>query len=260
MNTQLLKEFGLSDKEIKVYLALLQSGRMTPAELARMTKLQRPTVYSVCAELVSKGVLVEDLGRHQKTFVARKAVDFLTLIDQEERALVKKRKLAQRIVEELQDVASNEARFTPKVMYVPAEKIEAHLYERTPLWNASMQKTKTAYWGYQDHKLVETYQEWIDWYWKQSPKNIELYLFTNAAPVEEAMRKKKYPRRHMKFWKGKSPFTATTWVMGDFVCMIVTKERNRYLIEIEDTLVAANYRAVMEALWSNELFGFLSGI
>lgn len=250
MNTQLLREFGLSEKEIQVYLMLLRNNRMTPAELARVTTLQRPTVYSVCEELVAKGIIIEDLGKHQKTFIARKPEDFLMLVDQEERVLIKKRKLALRIVEDLHDVASIEARLTPKVSYISSDKIESHLYERTPFWNASMQKTKTQYWGYQDHKLVETYQEWIDWYWLNSPKSIHAYFLTNLAPVEEVMKRKAYARRHIRFWKGKNPFTATTWVMGDFVCMIVTKGRGRYLIEIEDAMIAQNYRAIIEVLWN----------
>jgi sugar-specific transcriptional regulator TrmB len=45
-----LVSLGLSDKEVTLYLAVLQQGRVTPTEVARLTGIQRSTVYSVARE------------------------------------------------------------------------------------------------------------------------------------------------------------------------------------------------------------------
>jgi sugar-specific transcriptional regulator TrmB len=53
---QLLKQFGLSDKEIKVYLALLESGSASVRKLADKTNVNRGTVYDVLKDLKELGL------------------------------------------------------------------------------------------------------------------------------------------------------------------------------------------------------------
>ena len=62
MINELLTQLGFGEKEIKVYLTLLQHGKLSPASLAKIVGLNRSTVYSVAKELKEKGVIAEDLG------------------------------------------------------------------------------------------------------------------------------------------------------------------------------------------------------
>ncbi len=54
-----LEEIGLSEKEAKIYLALLQVDRNTVQELANRTKINRTTVYPVIESLQKKGLVSE---------------------------------------------------------------------------------------------------------------------------------------------------------------------------------------------------------
>ena len=45
MQEKVLQEFGLNDKEAKIYLALLKEKSSTASRLAKKTKLNRTTAY-----------------------------------------------------------------------------------------------------------------------------------------------------------------------------------------------------------------------
>lgn len=66
-----LKNLGLSEKEAKVYLGLLQLGPSTPYQIAKKAELKRPTAYVIAEELVKKGIIVHVPGEEPKRYIAR---------------------------------------------------------------------------------------------------------------------------------------------------------------------------------------------
>lgn len=64
-----LKTLGLSEKEAKIYLALLQLGPSTPYKMAKRSGLKRPTAYVIADELVKKGYAVKAPG-DKHTYIA----------------------------------------------------------------------------------------------------------------------------------------------------------------------------------------------
>ena len=62
MLENVLKQLGLGNKEQTVYKLILEYGKIAPALLARLAKINRTTVYSVANELKEKGLIEEDLG------------------------------------------------------------------------------------------------------------------------------------------------------------------------------------------------------
>ena len=52
-----LKEFGLSDNEVEIYLALLKIGICTANRLAEITGIKRSTTYDNLNLLISKGIV-----------------------------------------------------------------------------------------------------------------------------------------------------------------------------------------------------------
>lgn len=55
--SKILHNFGFTEKEAEVYLALLELGESLPSTIARITALKRPTVYVVLKALVDKGIV-----------------------------------------------------------------------------------------------------------------------------------------------------------------------------------------------------------
>ena len=245
-----LGKLGFSQKESDIYLALLQHGKMAPAEIAKITHISRPTVYSVSKELVKKGVVLEDLGGSSRTLVAKKPEDLAILVNREQKALDTKKELVQSAIVELQSIAQSSKYSIPKIVFIAEEEVESYLYKQAPVWNASIRDRKTVYLGFQDPSLVLHYQEWIDWYWQQ-PNPPLLQLLSNESNIETAMQTKGYRNRQIRFWSGASAFTATTWVMGDYVVMMNTKHHPFHLIELHDAIMAENLRQLFAGIWKS---------
>jgi hypothetical protein len=68
---QALRHIGLSEKEAKVYLALLQLGRATAYTVAVKSGLKRPTTYLILDDLVRLGFAFESPRSLKKTFEAK---------------------------------------------------------------------------------------------------------------------------------------------------------------------------------------------
>lgn len=59
MFEKFLEELGLSDKESKVYLALLEVETDSVIDLAKKTDINRTTIYPVLESLSKKGLISE---------------------------------------------------------------------------------------------------------------------------------------------------------------------------------------------------------
>jgi sugar-specific transcriptional regulator TrmB len=249
MVKELLSKIGLNEKEIQVYLTILQHGKITPAALSKVVGINRTTVYSVAKELIRKGLIIEDLGSSTRKLLAKPTEELTSFIDQEEKILVKKRELAKRAISELQSVVKTQQFAMPKIVFIPEAELEVYLYNNTPKWNESINRRDGIYWGFQDHTLVINYEKWVDWTWESAKPEIkELRLLSNEA--ETRVKKKKFAKRQIRFWEQSKNFTATTWVNGDYVIMIVTNQRPHYLIEIHDATLAHNLRELFKGIWS----------
>lgn len=245
-----LKKLGYSEKEIQVYLAVVQYGRMTPVSIARITKVNRTTVYTIAKELVRKGLLVEDIGDAIQTFIARSPHTLEQIIRREEEALEEKKRTTQLAIAQLAAFSQASKYQIPKVTFIEEDEIENHLYRQTALWNSSMKERAAEYWGFQDISFIEYFEKWIDWYWtEESSNNISLKLLSNEKA--ENIKKKKFSQRQIRFWEKTEEFTATTWIMGDYIVMISTNQSPQSLVEIHDRTLAHNMREVFKGIWED---------
>lgn len=245
-----LSRLGFTEKETAIYLALLQHGKTSPTELSKITRISRPTVYSVAKELVKKGVLVEDLGSPTLLLIAKNPEDFMTVINREQKKLDEKKRIVEETISELKKIAHHEKYSVPKIVFIPEEEFQNYLLKQTPLWNESILSRDNIFWGFQDHTLVEHYKDYIDWYWQKSaPPKLLLHLLSNESRIEELMKHNPYPRRNIRFWKPDNEFSASTWVCGDYVVMLYTKSRPHYLVEIHDRVFAENLRLIFKGIW-----------
>ena len=250
MINELLQQLGLSEKEITVYLTVLKNGKITPAEVAKLTKINRTTVYSVAKDLVEKGFIAEDLAGTVSSLVALPPQDLKHVVHKEEKALDKKRQLIEKTVTELQGLTKNARYPIPKIAFVAEDDLEDYLYKRSDEWHRSIMERDGILWGFQDHSFAEHYEKWIDWQWQiGGPKDLRLRLLSNKSDIEEKNLDKGYDRRQIKYWNKGEQFTATVWAHGDYVIMIVTNQRPHYLVEIHDVTLAHNMRELFKGIW-----------
>ena len=245
-----LAQLGFTEKEIKVYLCILQHGKLTPVSIARLTSLNRTTVYAIANTLLKKGYLVEDMAEAIQTYSVRDPEIFAQYIKKEEAQLEEKKELVEHTIHQLKSMSSPAHYTIPKIIFVEEDKIMDHLYRQAPVWDKSIRERKTEYYGYQDASFVTHYKDWIEWYWQQeSSKDISLKLISNEYP--ELLEGKTFPGRDVRFWANVGNLTASTWVKGDYIIMVVTNVRPHYLVEIYDRTMAHNMREVFKGIWKD---------
>lgn len=71
-----LQEFGLSEKEARVYLAALELGKATADQLAKQAKVNRSTTYVQLEALIKKG-LASSYEEDKKTYFAAESPEYL---------------------------------------------------------------------------------------------------------------------------------------------------------------------------------------
>lgn len=248
MSDSSLKKLGFSDKEAVVYTALLQHGKILPAQLAKITGLNRSTVYSVAGELARRGVVAEDLAGPTRYLVALPVEELMQLATREEQELQKKKKLITEAITELQSVAAQAVYAPPKITFVTQEEIEPFLRKRTREWNRSILERDGTWWGFQDHTFVDVYADWIHWFWTQAPAKLHVTILSNRSETEREMKRFKYAQREVLYWKNAGQFTATVWVCGDYLIMTSTSNKPHYLVEIHDVALAQNMREVFKGI------------
>lgn len=65
--TSILQEYGLDEKEIKVYTSLVEKGELNAYAIAKITGVHRSTVYAIIDRLLSKG-FISSIQKDDKTF------------------------------------------------------------------------------------------------------------------------------------------------------------------------------------------------
>ena len=73
---QHLKRMGLSDREGRAYLALLELGQATAYAIAKKSGMKRPTTYLVLDELLKKGLALKIPKAKNQIFIAKSPQEF----------------------------------------------------------------------------------------------------------------------------------------------------------------------------------------
>jgi predicted DNA-binding transcriptional regulator len=248
----LLKQLGLNEKEIIIFLELQKSKQATPADLAKKTKFNRSTVYAISHNLLRQGLIGEDFGKGQKLLISRPPEDLQVILNKEKKDLLEKQAKVNTIIGELKKMSVGSEYAIPKINFITEDEMENFLYSQSPIWASSILKYDKTWWGFQDHVFAEKYPNWIDDFWKAAPENLQLKLFSNESEVEKKIAKsKKFPRRQIRF-NSKLNFTSTTWVNGDHVVLVIIGESPNYIVDIFDKTLAANLRELFTYLWIKE--------
>jgi sugar-specific transcriptional regulator TrmB len=106
---RLLKEVGLHDSEVRVYLYLLENGLSTPPQIAKGTGMARTNGYAVLQELRQKGLIEEQMKGKRKIYIA---TDPIAL----EQSLERKRQAIHQLLPDLRALYSAEKN-RPKIQF-----------------------------------------------------------------------------------------------------------------------------------------------
>lgn len=89
MDTKTLEEIGLTQNEIKVYLAMLKLGSTTTGKIIQESRLHRSRVYDTLERLIDKGFVSYVIKANRKWFQAAPPNTILEFLDEKRKNLHK---------------------------------------------------------------------------------------------------------------------------------------------------------------------------
>jgi len=79
---QALEDFGLSQKEVQVYLKLLRIGESTVSKLSKETGINRVTIYDILKYLSAKGLVSSTVKNNVKVFSPANPKTILQILEE----------------------------------------------------------------------------------------------------------------------------------------------------------------------------------
>lgn len=140
MLNQYLQQLGFSDKEIAVYLCVLENGKLSAAAVSRITKINRTTVYSVSKELIKKGIIHEDLGGTNRYYTALSTDELRNLYKSQEVDLEQKKTVIEEVIRELDALPKSKQYSVPKIRFIDELRMNDFLFKQLPVWIESAKK------------------------------------------------------------------------------------------------------------------------
>jgi sugar-specific transcriptional regulator TrmB len=178
----ILKVSGFLDKEIAVYLAILELGRGTVAEISRNAGINRSTGYVILDSLASKELVSVSGKEPKQEYVAESPTQLIKYLESEANA---KKNIAQTASALLPDLVSlHRVGNRPRVQFYEGTAGLEHVYDDTLTSHSDIYSTST----YEEmHETLPTYFE--SYYARRVKKNIFIRTFVADTPLAQVRKK-----------------------------------------------------------------------
>ncbi len=233
-----LEEFGLSEKEARIYLAALGLGADTAQNIAKKSGIHRVSAYDILEALTRKGFIRDILKGKKRLFVAigpEKIMD----------SLKAKETVFNSLLPELKALQSK-GKARPKVMYFEGRDEVWEAYQDRILHKPEL-KENLVYGS--SELLLETFPEGFKKFTQERlAKGIKSRIIVerSASGLKEAKHAKN-EMREVKFLPKGISFKANTIIYGDRV-MTVSWD-SMFLVITEDKNNTDNQRVIFDILW-----------
>jgi len=236
-----LKELGIEGKRAKIYLSLLQTGAASASEIAKLTKLKRPTVYDLLDDLIENKLVVTGFSGNMKIFSAE---DPATIILELKEKLAK----AEVLVPGLQSLYSQSPQ-KPRIRYY--EGIEGIKTVCEDILN--VKSGEYHYFGSLNEMFQTTGREYQNSY---VAKRIKRGIWSNAIRIrekevdDEFMKSSPENLRRVRFF----PYPINEEIISLFIyddkVAIHSGLKENYAMIIESRELSTLMRAIWQCVWA----------
>ncbi len=240
-----LLQLNFTEKEIVVYIAILQNNESSIPSLAKETGLNRGTVYDVVEKLKEKGFVTETKKGKKRRLVSESPTNKLySLLEKKHEDLEKAKIVVNNILPTLKAIDMN-ADYKPQIKVYTGEK------GFRQVWDEIFSEGK----DFLSIARIETYIKFMgkDFLAEIQKRKIKSGLASRAinesSPEAEEMKSndEKYARETRLVPK-EYQFPSSEIIFGDKIAMFSTREEN-IIIVIESKDFAETHRAYFEMLW-----------
>lgn len=237
--TTILGEFGLSENEVKVYLANLELATATVQELGKKSGVKRTTVYTVIEGLKEKGLVSQSKKAKKTMFVAESPDSLLALSQKRHEAL-------KQAIPELKSIY-NVAGDKPKVRFYEGKEGYLTVYE-----NILKEKPKEllVIASYEDFKkhIDERYED--GWTQRRIKQGTFLrWLDFKTPSVKAKASEGKKGLREIRFLPKEFVFSTTMFIYNEKVTIVSGRQKDFMAVVIENAEFFETFRQLFEIVW-----------
>jgi len=151
-----LEEIGLSEKEAKIYLTLLQFDSANIQEITNKSKINRTTVYPVLETLTKKGLVNESVSNKKTTYQAVSPEHLETFIEQQKIKLQEKLHRLKDIIPQIKSI-QRESGERPLIKFFEGHDGAIAAYEE--FYRMHSPESKDGFFIFNRNLLRETFTE-----------------------------------------------------------------------------------------------------
>lgn len=240
MDIEKLKHIGLNDKEIKVYLALLELGDSLVSEIADKTKINRSLLYSILSDLANKGIVTYILKNSVRYYRAAEPEKILSVLKEKEKAF-------ESILPDLTSL------YKPRAKKPIVEILEGREGLKTIL--NDVLRLKEEWFAFNvPGKGPEILGSAVHLFEKERQKE-RIKLNVICMKTEEGMKRgkefSKMKYTFVKYMPETYSSPASNWIYGDRVTIIYWNKEFPFAVRIIDKSLADSYKNYFKTLWNS---------
>jgi len=245
MQTKFLEELGLTQGEIKAYLALLKLGSSSTGPIAKESCVSRSKLYEILDKLEKKGMVshIEKNGViYFQSVEPRKIKDY---IKEKEENLKKLRKDFEKFLPNLEKLTKGKK--TQNVRVYQGTKGLITCYEHYLLKlkkGESMYAIGTSKFQPELHHLY-----WQKDHLRRDKKGIKIFMLFNKDTPRETLRDRNSYKLCYARYMPTDVQTPTYFIIFADTTMIVIPGKNTITIEIINKNIADSFKAYFQAFW-----------
>ncbi len=238
-----LERFGLSDKEAKTYLAVLELGSASAQEIAHRAGLKRPTAYFAMEKLSQLG-LMSTFQRGKKQYFAAESPERLISL------ITERKKKTQALEEEMREIVPD----LNNLFHLAGEKPRVHFFEGKDGIKAIQNdilksKAKNIEEIYPKDEFVKLFsaEERKEYITKRKLKKIKIRAIYSSTERIALAKDPFVKTKHLA--SGKFPISADIVIYGDKIAIATYKGKLMGAI-IESKEIAETLRLIFNLAWS----------
>lgn len=240
MDYTIFKKLGLNDKEIKIYLTLLEKGSMSVRGLAEKTDLNRGTVYDILKNLQSEGLVSYFHLKTKQQFVAEDPEKLLKYTDDKEREIQKVKERLKEMMPELHSLVSKEGNKPVTKFYEGKSGIKSILEDVIDSQNAEDE--------YYVYSATRASVDWKQAYPNFTKDRIKRRIKVKAISLAEGGHLSGLDERK---WLGTNDESATFIIIYANKCAFISRDSsgNPVGVIIENKMIFETQKIIFLQLW-----------
>ena len=243
---RILEEFGLTENESKVYLALLNLGPASAGEIIQKVGLHRAVVYDLLERLKEKGLIGSVLKGKKRYFESTSPKRFIEIIKEKENELKRKESDFMKILPELEELSGFKSELEVTI-YKGKEGLKT-IFEDVLL-------SKEKEWlGIGTGGIVpQVLPYYLETYHKRRIKQ-GVKIKTIFARTEEGEKRgkefMKMPLTEVKFLPKSIQKPSTIQVYGNKTAIYSSSNGIPFIVLINNKEISLSFRAYFDILWN----------